>query len=406
MPFFSESREQIYGDIINDIIDSTNVTRSSPGSKTKALVDAVSKKMGRMYSTFDLNFGQAFLDGASGRWLDFFGDMFGVERLGEIPARQSALDRNMKFYVNAGTFGDINRGSSINIPSGTVVSTQSGGQGIKYTTTVATVLASSASEGYVSIQSVSTGDSGNVGKSQLRYHDFTTYSDYQNDTLKVVNEADIVNGANLETNANYKFRIANRITEVENANDLAVRLAALAVPGVADIVFIPFHRGIGTFDIIIKAVTPTASDGLISSTQAAIAGVTSTGIVPRARAPVEVGLSLVGTLTYKRQLSSEEERNILNSVTTNVTNYINSLDIAEEFIVQEVLERVLSTSDLIKKVGSTTQPFDNLYLYKPSRLEETKIRSILIDDYTPKSDERVIVENRYAGAIPILFRSA
>jgi len=406
MPFFGESREQIYGDIINDILDSTNITRSSPGSKTKALVDAVSKKMGRMYSTFDLNFGQAFLDGATGRWLDFFGDMMGVERLGEIPARASALDRNVKFYVNAGTFGNINGGSSINIPSGTVISTQSGGTGIKYVTTVATVLASSAREGYVSVQSVGTGDTGNVGKSQLRYHTFTTYTDSQDGSLKVTNEADIVNGANLETNANYKFRIANRITEVENANDLAIRLAALSVPGVADIVFIPFHRGIGTFDIIIKAVTPTVSAGLISSVQAAVAGVASTGIVPRVRAPVEVGVSLVGTLTYKRQLSTEEERDILNSATTNVTNYINSLDIAEEFIVQEILERVLSTSDLIKKVGSTTKPFDNLYLYKPSRLEDTKVRSILIDDYTPKSDDRLIVENKYAGATPILLRSA
>ena len=406
MPLFAENREKIFGEIMNDLVNSTNLTRSSPGSKTRALVEAVSKKMGRMYSTFDLNFGQAFLDGAEGKWLNFIGDMMGVPRLGEQAAVVTALDRNLKFTVDLGTFGDINSGSSITIPAGTIISTGAGGSGIRYRVVVSTVLASDASEGYVSIQSVRTGSVQNVGRGMLRHHDFNNYTGYLNKSLKVTNEADIVTGGDIETDSNYRFRIANQVIAAEGANDTAVRFAALTIPGVADVTYLPHHRGIGTYDLLIKSTTPTVSSSLLSAITSAVAQVTAQGILYRVKAPSEIGFSLVGSLKYRRTLSAEEETKIIDSATTNVTDYVNSLDIGEELILQEILERVLSTSDLIKKVGETTKPFDNIFIYRPSRLEDNKVRATLIDDYTAGSDERIIVENKYAGATPVLFRSA
>ena len=104
-------------------------------------------------------------------------------------------------------------------------------------------------------------------------------------------------------------------------------------------------------------------------------------------------------------MSAAEESSILNSVTSNVSDYINSLDIDEELIVNEMIERVMSTSDEIKNIGSATKPFDSLYIYKPTKLDDNKIRSTLIGDYDPEEDERVIVETTYAGNTPILFRT-
>jgi len=103
-------------------------------------------------------------------------------------------------------------------------------------------------------------------------------------------------------------------------------------------------------------------------------------------------------------LSNVEETNIINTVTNNVTDYINSLDIGEDFIISETVERVMATSDQIKNIGVANQPFDSVYIYRPSKLEDNKVRSILLGDYDPEDDERVIVETEYAGNIPILFR--
>jgi uncharacterized phage protein gp47/JayE len=372
----------------------------------RALVEAISRKMGLMYSTFDLNFAQAFLDGAEGQFLSFIGDMMGVSRLGETPATVTSDDRNVKFVVDIGNFGDINGAASITITSGTIISTQAGGAGLRYRVVVDTVLPSGDDEAFVSVQAVRTGSQQNVGRNQLKFHDFTGYTDVLNDTLKVTNDADVITGGDLETDTNYRFRIANQTLAAEQANLTAIRLAGLTVPGVADVVLLPFSRGIGTYDVLVQSITPTASADLISSVQTSITAVTSHGVVGRSRGPEELGMALVGTLTYRRLLSAEEETNILQSVTANVTDYINGLDIGEEFVVQEAVERVLSTSDVIKKVGTTTKPFDNLFLFRPSALDDNKVRSTLIDDFDPEEDERLIVENRFAGAAPILFRSA
>ncbi len=371
----------------------------------RGLSEAVSRKMGRMYSTFDLNFAQAFLDGAEGQFLNFFGDMMGVARLGEQAATVTADDRVVRFTVDVGTFGDINGAVSITLTSGSIVSTESGANGIRYRVVVDTVLPAADDEAFVSVQSLKTGSSQNVGRNQLRFHDFTGYADSANNTLKVTNDADVITGGDLETDTNYRFRIANQTLSSEQANSTAIRLAALVVPGVSDITVLSFHSGIGSYDILIKSVTPTVSTSLISTVQTSVTGVTSNGIVTNVRGPSELGLSVVGSLQYRRRLSTEEEVSILQSTTNNITDYMNNLDIGEEFVVQEALERVLTTSDLIKKVGATAKPFDNLFLYRPSRLDDNKVRSTLIDDFDPESDERLIVENQFAGATPVLFRS-
>ena len=148
MPLFAETEDKIFGDIMTEILEGTNLSRSSPGSKMRTLTEAVSKKMGRMWSQFDLNMVQAFLEGAEGKFLNYFGDLMGVERLGEEPASISSVDKNVRFYVEVGTFGDINGGSSILVTRGTLLGTQDAGTGIQYRVVVDTVLAASTNEAY------------------------------------------------------------------------------------------------------------------------------------------------------------------------------------------------------------------------------------------------------------------
>lgn len=404
MPLFSESQEKIFGDMLSHIIDNTNLTRTSPGSKVRSLVETVSKKTGKMWRTFDLNVGQSFINGAKGQYLDFIGDMMGTARLGETAASVSALDRNVKFSVDSGTFGNINGASSIIIPSGTIISTQPNDEGILYRVTVNTILNASDSSAYVGVQSIGSGATVNLGSKQLVYHGFTNYSDSANNTLKVTNEADIIQAQDIESDANYRFRITNQLLNLEAANDTAIRLAALSVPGVADVIVSKFHRGIGTYDILIKSVTPTISTELVEAVQSSINRPTAQGIVGTARGPVEVGVSLIGSLTLRRKISAQEQTELIQSVTTNITDYINDLDIAEDLIINELIERVMATSDIIKNIGEATKPFDHVYIYTPSKLEDNKLRATLLGDYSPNTDERLIIENRYAGATPILFR--
>ena len=80
MPLFAEKYERIYGELLKSVIDDTNITKTSIGSKTRAIIEALSGKMDQMYRKFDVNMAQAFLAGAEGKYLDLIGDMMGIAR--------------------------------------------------------------------------------------------------------------------------------------------------------------------------------------------------------------------------------------------------------------------------------------------------------------------------------------
>jgi len=406
MPIFAERESKIFGDILFDLVNDTALTRSSPGSKTRALAQAVAKKLGRMWTQFDANIVQSFVNGAEGRYLDFIGSMMGLPRLGEKPASVSRDDKLVKFYTDLGTFGTINGGSSIIIGGGQIISTLPDQTGTLYKMPFTTILPNDISEYFVAAESLFTGEAANVGKDTLTNHDFTGYTDYLNKTLKVTNVGEIFMSRGLESDSNYRFRIANQVLAAEKANLTAIRLAALSVPGVADIITIPYNRGIGTFDLLIKATTPRVPEGLIPVISSAVSQVSAQGIVPYVRKPREIGMSMVGTITTKKRLTAEEQSAIISAATESVRSYIDNLDIGEEFILNEIIERVLSVSDLIRNLGTTGQPLDQLFIYRESKLADNKVRESLISDFLPTSEEKLFVEDQYAGTTPILFRIA
>jgi uncharacterized phage protein gp47/JayE len=405
MPLFAETEEKIFGDVLFDIVNDTNITRASPGSKTRAIAGAMSRKMGRMWSQFDLNMVQAYLTGAEGRYLDLIGGMMGVNRLGEESAGVTSTERVLRFYVDVGTFGGVNSGNSIYIPAGAIISTEPNNNGIRYRTPFAVILPSDQEELFVAADALRPGTGSNIGSNQLVYHNFTDYAGALTNSLKVTNEAEIVTGNDIESDTNFRFRISNQILVGEAGNQTAVRLAALIVPGVADVIGIPYNRGVGSFDLLIKSTTPSVPVSLLNTVQEAVFKTTSWGMVATVRAPIEIGVSLSAVLTLRRKLSVTEEEEILSATGQNVTDYINNLDIAEDLIVNEIVERVLSTSDLIKNIGTAGKPLETLYIHRPSRLEDNKVRSTLLGDYTAEAEEKLLVEDRFAGATPIQIRT-
>jgi len=404
MPIFAESESKIFGDLLFDVVNNTNITRTSPGSKTRALVQALSKKLGRQWKTFDQNIALGFIDGANAKYLDFIGQMLGLPRHGETTSSISAADRLVRFYVDLGTFGTINSSSSIILPAGRVVSTGSAGSGITYRIPFQTLLPSDQSESFVAVEAIRPGAAANVGAGQLIHHDFTDYTDSLNNSLKVNNEGEINVGREIEGDTNYRFRLSNQVIAAERANQTSIRLTALAVPGVADVSLIPYFHGIGSFDVLIKATVPSVSASLEQAVWQAVWKNQGYGNVSSVRGPREIGVSMIGDLTLKHRATSDEQASIVSSVTTNVSTYIDNLDIGEQLIFNEMIERVLSTSDLIKNVGTTTKPFDKVFIHRPSSLEDNKVRNTLLTDFLPEADEKLLVENQYAGATPILFR--
>lgn len=393
MPIFAQSENEIIGDILYEVVNGTNITRSSPGSKLRALAQATGKKMGRMWGQFDLNFIQAYLDGAEGEYLNFIGSMMNTPRLGETIAAVAASEKVVKFYLTTGVnFGSINGGGSITIPAGETVGTQAGGTGIVYRLPYAVVLPSTESEVYITVEAVYSGERSNIGVSQLKYHSFTNYTDSSNDSLLVTNESEIISGNEIESDSNYRYRIGNANLVAEKANETACRLAGLIVPGVADIITLPYFNGIGSFDMIVQAIAPTTPDTLVNAVKESVLKTKGQGIVPYVRAPYQVGISVDARIRLKSRTSSTEEDGILSASRINVADYINNLEIGEEFIYNEVIERILGTSPVIKDLGDPNEPIDEMRVSLPSRIDDTPTTSVLLANYTPEADEKIYAD--------------
>jgi len=400
LPLFSPTYQQLISDGISDLDNYTNITRLSAGSKARAILEAVGRRLKESYNTFDLNLARAFVSAATGQYLDLIGILLGVDREKASSASVSSEMEVQRFYVESGTFGDINGSADIYLPQATVISTEANGSGRTYRLLSGLLLSASDTEGYAAIEATLPGSDANVGSNSLVFHDFTGYSDFDNNSLLTTNVFAIANGRDYESDANYRYRIVNRVLEGEAANVTAIRLAALSGAGVADIIVKRRYKGIGTFAVIIQSTTPTVSDALIANVRVKVEQVMSAGEYAYIMKPKEIGLTFRTTLYFKKKLTDDEMSTIESDLDEIVSTYVNSLNIAEDFSSNHLVSDMYSVSEDID-FGVPGKPLEEIYIYRDSRLEDNRLRQKLLGDYAAEEDERVIIETTVSN--PIVF---
>jgi len=401
LPLFAKSFQDLITDSIEDLASRTNITRLSAGSIARALLEAINIRLEEIYNSFDINLARAFVSTAPGQYLDLIGILLGVTRESSVSANVDADTQVVKFYVDSGTFGDINAGNSIVVEQNRTLSTSPNGGGTLYRTIEQITLPASQSTTWCAVEAITPGEDSNIGSNSLIYHNFTGYTQYTSETLKVTNIHQIASGKNLESDANFKFRITNRVLEGQAANQTALRLAALSTEGVADVIMIPRYRGIGTYGIIIKSITPIVSQSLIDAVTANVLAVAAYGDMPFIMGPREIGLSMTISVHYDARLSEEELIQIENDLDSSVTNYVNNLDIGDTFNMDRMVSNLFRVSDRITNFGETGKPIDELFVYLPSDLDDNKVRETLLGNYIAASDERVIIEPSIS--VPIIL---
>jgi hypothetical protein len=205
----------------------------------------------------------------------------------------------------------------------------------------------------------------------------------------------------LENDSNYRFRISNQALSAEAANETAVRLSLLTVAGVSNVVSIPYARGIGTFDYLIQTIIPNTPQAIIDTCQLAINKVQAYGVSGRATKPLLTGMSFEISITWRTDTLNSEKTQIKRQMSSAVQDYINNLAIGEEFIYNELTQRVLDVSDKIKNIGIAKQPFDSIFIHRETKLRDNKIKEQLDGDYIPQAEERLIVEESLSTPITI-----
>jgi uncharacterized phage protein gp47/JayE len=396
MAFIRRSYDDILDNALRQLTNQTNITQLAPGAKARALMEIISRQLSEQYQIFDANLALTFLSTARDVTLDLLGEIVGLERLPPITAGTVLGSSNVVFYTEASNFGAINNSADITIPKGTRVWTTPSAIGaddaVIYYVAQETVLPASADEQSVPTEAGQQGDVFNVGQETLTNHEYNGYADALSGTLLVRNRAAITNGRDLESDADFRYRVSKQVTASERANETAIRLAALSVPGVADVETVAHVRGLGTYGAYIKSLDARVSDDLVSSVQQSIDLVQSYGNRGFSLKPREIGVEMELTLTFRETMTTRDRTDISRTVVGVVYDYINNLDIGEDFIVNEVVQRVMQVDDRIKNVGTANQPIDDLKIWKTSRTADNRVRYTLPGDYTSYFDEKVLIE--------------
>ena len=102
------------------------IRQLAPGGKARAFGDIVANELAELENRQFMNIAQSLLPFATDTSLDLLGEIFGVPRLPQTTASVDLGDQNFEWYVRNGTFGSINSGQDINIPSGTRIYTAAG----------------------------------------------------------------------------------------------------------------------------------------------------------------------------------------------------------------------------------------------------------------------------------------
>ena len=335
---FKKSLTELNASTINDLQNNTDVTNLSVGGVARTMLEVINKQLADYYNVLDINQAMGFLSSAEGYFLDLIGNLFNMPRLQSETATATTADENQKFYVTRGVLGDYIPG--LQILEGTKVTTSD--YEISFTVTSSVSFDAGATEVYVSTESDDTGALQNVGKNALISTNLGVTDVY------TTNDKAIVNGSNIEDDSNYRYRISNATLSAEKANETAIRIAALSVDGVSDVVMKKYARGMGSYDVLVIPTDGLASATLVSNVQSAIEEVQAYGVRGTAAAPGVVTVDIEVRVVFIDSVIESEQSAIKARVKTAIEKYTVSIPIGGTFILNELRQQIMDVSPKIR----------------------------------------------------------
>lgn len=393
-----------YVDIFSDeqslFMKSSPIAQMYVGGKARSFLEVMALELSRTYSDVSYNVSQTFLKTAVGDNLDAIGEMFGVYRLQEVAPTVIPEDRSLKFYVKTGTFGDINSKKDIVIPAGTRITGKN--SSVSYEVTSPVTLGLGTSVGYAAAVSKIAGAKGNIPQSSLDQHDFYKYSDSLNKSLLVVNDYPIDSGRDAESDNNYRYRISQKLLELEKCNLTALYANILKLPGVKDIRVSRYENGLGTATIYVYGVEPNKNPVLQQQAQSMVDDISAVGDKIIVKVPEMIKISFAATLTFKSarlsgidpklELNPASKDAIVDIVKTNVINYFRSLEIDDSFTIPALVATIVGADPNIQSIGKDNALFDSLLIWRtaPNGVE---FSNYLTKDYVPKDGEQLTLKD-------------
>jgi uncharacterized phage protein gp47/JayE len=142
-------------------------------------------------------------------------------------------------------------------------------------------------------------------------------------------------------------RITNQVYVVAGANLTAIRLKALAVDNVKDLVFKQYTHGAGSFSCYVISNDPTLDRTTVAAVQSVVDDTKAYGVYAEVLSPVLIPVELQVRLVFSSDASTAEKGTIRQNVTAAITDYIDGLSMGDSFVLNEVIQEIMDVSSKI-----------------------------------------------------------
>lgn len=381
MPFFPQDTNIMVDQAIQRFIQTTNIDNFGPGSKIRSLLEVLYNDIGRLQTDFYANQTIGFVSGATGSYLDFMASLFGISRVRANRVTIGSNTNNFKIFTTAANFGAINSNRSIYIPAGTVISSST--SDASYSLTDNINLSAGSSSVYVNATSNSNGTVANLGQGALDTIDFTNYTDSANGSLLVSNTFPVDVGTNEETDPEFRFRIIETLKSYQKGNELALRVKALTIPGIVDMVYEDKAYGIGTARVILQTSTAIVDDNVLDYAESILQQEVPIGTLLSVEKPDTVQIALKVTINFRVGVTTTQRTTTISNVTTRINEYINSIPINQPLLINRLASEILAVDSMnILSIGIPNKFFDYIYTYRTTKIG--LVRTEVFDDiYIP-----------------------
>ena len=393
-----ESGVDIKKNIENRLKNSLGYAYSGEDSMVNIISDIVGEELNLLNIQNNELFLQNQISNAVGENIDRLAfNMYGINRIPGQYASSTDLEKNVYFYTEKNSFGEVNAGESIIIPAGTYIGSQYDLENskIRYVVTKDVTLEEYSNIAFVSVRAENIGSEFNADTSTLVFHDFEGYADSINRSLLVENRFPIINGSDEESDNNFKYRISTYLEAVSNKNYDLLSLRLLEIPGVYDFEIIPSYYGIGTTGIVLFGAGREISSKMLGLAETKIAELRSMGENIYISEGIDVFLDFDIRFYYKKGMLQEDVDRKTNNFRQKLFSLIKSQENFGNINLNEIsnLLKEEFNSKEITGFGSSNSNniFENMFYRKSDKrnlLTEEKM-SFKGDYFSVNKDERI-----------------
>lgn len=411
MQFSSTSYNELFNQAAKKLAQRAGINNFGSGSKASALIDTfIDDKKKDIYqiqnilSTFNIN-------EATGKELEAIGSRVGVFRQTETRAATRANDKNFAFYVDTGTFGDINNGSSFVIPAGEIVyleaKNNTTGKKVEYAVKTNITCSAGSSIAYGYIEAVEFGSYSNVAKNTLVKHNFTSYTLSSQNKLKCKNNYSIVNGRDRQTDNAYRNLISKAYIAWATANESSLRYAARSIAGVKEVKVIKSYAGLGTVGVIVDSYEGKINNTILDIVSSQLTNITSSGEKVFVYAPKYIGIQLNLVIKTNTALNDTAKLATSNLIKSIIKDYIAELKLGDLLDLSSLYAYIVSNVNTVTKIGrrSNVNSAESIYLYYYDNFDNYSIKELVTNIISVDEDQKIILMEDLEEAITLTIES-